>query len=408
MSLSSALFLFISLFLLGLFLIRILRPLHGGGLHSGGGSNNLADTPEWQSLAGRRKEIEQDPLLDEQAKQSLIQSWQEMAQSSKALLERPNEQVALPQFKIPSAAFAAFCLVAAVGVFWLIGGFHNQAATWPNLVVDRSGGSTGRLLATSGEHPGDGVSLDQRLITLQERLNQNPNDVQGWVLLARTQAAMSRYSDSATSLTKALELVPGHPGLLADIADMIAMSNDRQMAGEPLELVQQALANDPFHEKSLALAATAAEQAGDADLAQSYWQRLNQAQQMKAEQAKSPPIVKVALQVSQAALQSANPQAVMFVFVKAQAGEGMPLAVARIPVSQLQAGQNLVNIGQANLIGGQTLQNLPTDLFVQARLAMSGSVQASANDWLSPWQATSLASNQTVELTLSSGPTGSK
>lgn len=402
MSLSSALFFLISLFLLGLLIIRALRPLHGGGLHSGGGGKDLSNTPEWQSLAGRRMEIEQDPLLDEQAKQSLIQSWQEMADSSKELLQRPSNKISLPNFKFPPFAFAIFCLVSALIVFWSIGGFHEKAVTWPNLVVDRSGGSTGRLLATSGDHPGDGVSLERRLTTLQERLAQNPNDIQGWVLLARTQAAMSQYLQSAESLTKALELVPGHPGLLADIADMLAMANDRQMAGKPLELVQQALANDPFHEKSLALAATAAEQSGDNNLAQSYWQRLSQAQQMKSEQAQSPAIVKVSLDVPQGALNSATEQAVMFVFVKAQVGEGMPLAVARIPVSALKAGQNMVNIGQANLIGGKTIQDLPSDLFVQARLAMSGSVQASDTDWLSQWQPAELSAGDVVKLDLSS------
>lgn len=404
MTLSSALFLFMSLFLLGLLLVRVLKPLYAGGLHSEGGLvKDLSDTPEWQSLAGRRQEIEQDPLLDEHAKQSLIQSWQEMAQSSRELLQRPSTQLVSLPFRLSPLAFAVFSLVAAAGLFLLIGGVHDKSTQWPALSVDRSAGPSSRLLATSGEHPGDGISLDSRLESLQARLDQNPNDIQGWVLLARTQAAMSHYSDSVASLNKALDLVPGHPGLLADIADMMAMSNNRQMQGKPLELVKQALANDPFHEKSLALAATAAEQAGDNALAQSYWQRLTQAQQMKAEQTKAPAIAEVILNVPQAAIQSASDQAVLFVFVKAQAGEGMPLAVARIPITQLQAGQVAIGIDQDNLIGGKQLQDLPADLHVQARLAMSGSVQVSDKDWLTSWQQTALGSGQPVQLELEKG-----
>ncbi|MDX1668803.1 MAG: hypothetical protein R3194_05255 [Limnobacter sp.] len=396
-----------------LFLKSIIDTLQQGGGLSGGGQADLSRTPEWNSLAERRKEIEADPLLDESAKQSLIQSWQDMAESSRQLLERKSTAPTNRSLAIPPIVFAVLCLVLAFGLFWTIGGIHSQATDWPEFSVDRTGASGGRSLVTSSEHPGDGASLDQRLQGLQARLEQNPGDIQGWVLLARTQAAMSLYSDSVQSLKKALELVPGHPGLLADTADMIAMSNDRQMAGEPLELVRQALANDPFHEKSLALAATAAEQAGDNETAQMYWQRLSEAQQRKAAaQAAAPPsapqmvangplIAQATVRLPGPLFEKASASAVLFVFLKGSATEGMPLAVQRVPLAQLQAGQTTVPIAQSNLIGGQSIDTLPNVVYAQARVFMAGSVQPSPQDWVSQWvQADYSGSPLELELSL--------
>ena len=53
-----------------------------------------------------------------------------------------------------------------------------------------------------------------------------------------------------------------------------AWRRDRSLAGRPLELIQEALAIDPKQRKALALAGTAALDAGDFKQAASYWQTL--------------------------------------------------------------------------------------------------------------------------------------
>ena len=110
--------------------------------------------------------------------------------------------------------------------------------------------------------------------TLAQRLKTRPDDAEGWVLLARSYNALGRFPEAADAYAHATALIPGNADLLADYADALAMAQGRKLAGKPAELAAKALAIDPNHRKSLALAATAAMEARDFDGAIALWQRL--------------------------------------------------------------------------------------------------------------------------------------
>jgi cytochrome c-type biogenesis protein CcmH len=93
-------------------------------------------------------------------------------------------------------------------------------------------------------------------------------------MLARSHAALGRYADAVAALRKLDELQPDNPDTLSDLADVIGMSQSRQLSGEPTRLVQRALAINPQHPKALALAGTIAFDAGDYRAAREQWQRL--------------------------------------------------------------------------------------------------------------------------------------
>ena len=112
---------------------------------------------------------------------------------------------------------------------------------------------------------------------LAARLEKNPEDGKGWVMLARSYATLGRFQDSADAYAKAANLIPNDPKILTDYADVLAMANGRQLSGKPLELVYSALKIDPNNSKGLLLAGKAAYQAGDYAHAVGYWQRLLQA-----------------------------------------------------------------------------------------------------------------------------------
>ncbi|HEV8551899.1 MAG TPA: c-type cytochrome biogenesis protein CcmI [Casimicrobiaceae bacterium] len=110
--------------------------------------------------------------------------------------------------------------------------------------------------------------------SLAQRLKSRPDDAEGWVLLARSYHALGRFPDAADAYAHADALIPANAALLADYADVLAMTQGRKLAGKPAALVQRALAIDSKHPKALALAATAALEARDLDGALSYWRRL--------------------------------------------------------------------------------------------------------------------------------------
>ena len=365
-------------------------------------SRVLEESPEWRAFLNRRMEIEQDPTLDELSKRTLIENWQTMAAESKPHMVESvaTSPASLTWAKPGVLPYLVVGSLALAGVFtYSIGAINAASFKWPspNPALGNAPSVDQAIVASEG-HPGDGVSLDERLASLNARLAQQPDDLRGWVLLARTHASMSNYSESAQALKKALALTPGHPDILADLADMTAMAQGRQLAGEPEQYIAAALQSDPRHEKALALAASAAEQAGDADKAQVYWQLLSQVQQSNLKNAAPQPatpenvLTTAAINIPEKALNTMNEGSALFVFMKAQNGPGMPLAVVRVPATSLKPGEQLVRIGPGDFLQEGAINNLPETVYVQARLSIQGMAQTSEGDIESPWLA--VARNQ--------------
>ncbi|MEJ2174464.1 MAG: c-type cytochrome biogenesis protein CcmI [bacterium] len=116
--------------------------------------------------------------------------------------------------------------------------------------------------------------IEAMVAQLAERLEREPNNPEGWRMLARSQAALERYAESAQAYAKLIEYGGKDAGALADYADVLAMAAGRDLRGEPYRLIQQALELDPDHVKALALAGTAEFHLGNYDAAIVHWERL--------------------------------------------------------------------------------------------------------------------------------------
>ena len=111
---------------------------------------------------------------------------------------------------------------------------------------------------------------------LAARLEKNPDDGKGWAMLARTYATLKRFPEAAAAYEKAAKLIQNDAKLLADYADVLAMANDRNLQGKPLELLRSALAIDPNNAKALLMIGKASYQNGDFVHAVEYWEKLRQ------------------------------------------------------------------------------------------------------------------------------------
>jgi len=148
------------------------------------------------------------------------------------------------------------CLLAAVGA----GGY---------LAV----GSPQRLADDPAAVPGAGP-WGEAIRQLQHELAAHPDEVRLWVLLARAYAAAGEPVPAAQALQRARALRPRDAGLLADHADFLARLQGSRLDGEPMRLVQQALALDPDQPQALALAGAAAYARRDFVQAARHWERL--------------------------------------------------------------------------------------------------------------------------------------
>ena len=105
-------------------------------------------------------------------------------------------------------------------------------------------------------------------------MQESPEDVKGWVMLGRTYAVLDRHAESAAAYANAVKRSPPDAQLLADYADALAMSQGRNLRGEPERLIAQALKLDPDNVKALALAGTVEFEKKDFKRAIIYWERI--------------------------------------------------------------------------------------------------------------------------------------
>jgi cytochrome c-type biogenesis protein CcmH len=116
--------------------------------------------------------------------------------------------------------------------------------------------------------------INAMVARLAERMQANPDDMQGWLMLARSYKTMGRYEEAAAAYGKAEKAVNDDPDLLASYAETIAMATGKGLQGKPVQLVERALKLEPKHGHSLFLAGAAAMEAGDKRKAIAYWEAL--------------------------------------------------------------------------------------------------------------------------------------
>lgn len=174
--------------------------------------------------------------------------------------------VTAPAAPPASAAWTAAILagglpIAALLLYVVLG---NHAAFSPAATQAAKAGA---------EHDITPEQVDRMAESLAAKLAQNPDNVEGWVMLARTYYSRNRHAEAAKAFARAVELVPGNADLLADYADALGATQGG-LAGKPEELIRQALAADPTQWKALALAGTIAFDRKDYAQAVAHWERL--------------------------------------------------------------------------------------------------------------------------------------
>jgi cytochrome c-type biogenesis protein CcmH len=265
------------------------------------------------------------------------------------------------------------------------------------------------------EHQLDDPQILAMVDSLAKKVRERPDDVQGWSLLARSMAALGRFKEAADAYEHLSKLVPNDPQVLADYADALGMAQGRKLAGKPYELVKAALAIDPKHRKALALAGTAAMDAGDFAAAYKYWETLaadlppgsedaTQVRTILEEVRQRAAAAGQALPKGPAVAVAAAPAAAtgktvtgsvtvapdiaakvsrsdtLFIFARADGGARVPLAVVRTSASQLPMtfalDDSMAMAPGMNLSSAQAVR-------VEARITKSGNATPQSGDLVS-------------------------
>ena len=245
---------------------------------------------------------------------------------------------------------------------------------------------------------------------LARRLEHDPTDLNGWLMLGRSYTALQEYPLAVRAFGRAVQLSDGkNAEALSGEAEALALSDESELDGRAGRLFEQALALEPDSGKALFFGAAVAARRGDLPLARQRFAKLLSLnpppavrpmieQQIAAiderlagtptnaaavQQGQSPappsgasaPTVRVNVSLAPS-LASAAGAAPLFVFVRDPAQGGPPLAVKRLeshfPQSVALSPTDSMVPGRV-FAAGQSVQ-------VVARIARSGSPIAVSGD----------------------------
>jgi cytochrome c-type biogenesis protein CcmH len=170
--------------------------------------------------------------------------------------------------RLPGSRATALGLLLVVPLAaWALYAMIGHQAIIPQL--ERSAGTA------SGQRGGEQLPpLGELVARLEQRLEQQPDDAEGWMMLGRTYFATGNRKGAQDALARAYELDPTEPMIVLAYAEAIATNNDNQLLGRPAELISEALELAPENTTARWLAAMVAFQRGQFRSAATTWQRL--------------------------------------------------------------------------------------------------------------------------------------
>lgn len=118
-------------------------------------------------------------------------------------------------------------------------------------------------------------TIEEGIAQLQDALKQNPERVDGWVLLARSQLEIGKIADAAAAYQRAVQLAPDEPGLLLEAAQTRAQADPKFLFDDT---AQQWLARArqiaPDNERVIWLTGIVQRQQGQNEQAAQTWESL--------------------------------------------------------------------------------------------------------------------------------------
>ena len=343
-----------------------------------------------------------------------------MSSGTAALFKRPWWLVAVFAVVMPSGAWLLYNKTGAPQAIEMAGTMPVHGAAPGGMPAEQAGAPNG------AEPPMSDKQILAMVDALAQKMQQNPGDPRGWILLARSQNALGRFTEATAAFERAVALTPNDPQLLADYADASVMAQQGRFEGKPYALIKQSLKIDPNGMKALALAGTAELRMGNRTASLAYWEKLKtlvpkdsadyrEVESIIAEVktgksdggpvapavAAPPSTTTPATPIGQAAVEStAKPGVkvtgkiviapdvaaklasgdILFVFARAKEGPRMPLAVLRVPAPKANAFPFAFELNDAMAMApGLSLSSF-AEVVIEARISKSGNAPLQPGD----------------------------
>ena len=259
------------------------------------------------------------------------------------------------------------------------------------------------------EHTADLPGMAEAVTSLEQRLANNPDDVEGWKMLGRTQNAMRNYAGAVEALDRAVALENGqNADTLVNLALAITNRDGGPLQpGRAVDLLENALELDANNQAALFYMGMAAANVGDTDRAATLWEKLLALgppmdvrgvleQNIAMWRGEAPPpaaaqpapepelavpedaVVSARVSLSAEAMAAMSGNASVFIIARDPNAPSPPIAVARRMLSELPTVVSLTDA--ESMVAGRNLSAF-VEIEVLARVSLSGGPAAQSGDW---------------------------
>jgi len=250
-------------------------------------------------------------------------------------------------------------------------------------------------------------SIEEMVAKLSANLQEQPDNGEGWRLLARTYLMMNRVQDAVHAYQNARKYIGDDPQLLADYAEALILANNNSFSEEAANLINLSLQANPDEAKALWIAGYASFERGDIAKTLHYWEqllnvlppgsdesaslveKLNKIKQNAAVISPDKSIavtevtetsmsaIDVQVSLASALLKEANPEDTVFIFARASEGPRMPLAIVRKQVKDLPVG---VTLDDSTAMSPAMRLSKFKQVVISARVSKSGDATPRSGD----------------------------
>ena len=270
--------------------------------------------------------------------------------------------------------------------------------------------------------------MEQAIVGLRDRLENEPGDLEGWLLLGRAYKSIERFPEARDAFARAMALAPESGEVMIEYAEAQTLASPtRRFEGEPLLRLERALQLEPDNQRGLWLRGIAHYQAGETDRAVAVWEHLlavipadnptretlrqridelkaqaglavgTEAAPAAASDAAPGPRLTVQVSISPALVDRVVPDDTLFVFARAPEGSRAPLAIQRLAARDLPLA---VTLDDSHAMVPQMNLSSVAQVVVGARISRSGSAQVQPGDLETLSAPISSAQSATVELVI--------
>jgi cytochrome c-type biogenesis protein CcmH len=153
-----------------------------------------------------------------------------------------------------AAVLAIAVPLVALGVYWDLG---------------HPGGPKTPVAARDAEAPQ--MTMEQAVAQLQQRLDEDPANLEGWLLLGRSYLSLGRPAEAAVAYRTAAGLSDQRPDIVADYGEALVAADQGRVSPLAQSLFERALSGDRKDTKARYYIALAKAQRGDLEGALQDW-----------------------------------------------------------------------------------------------------------------------------------------